>query len=231
MKLLWIPNELVWAGSEHLDLDLVAVYDRKAGPSTISEDIETLRRLGLDPSSVVVDMGAGTGSFVAAVAPYCRSVVAVDISPAMVALLEDKTRHLPNARVARAGFLTYRHEGDPADFIYSRNSLHHLPDLWKLVALQRVRELMVPGGVFFLRDLIFSAAQGQLQKVIQAWLSAAPADSSVGWTRRELERHLIDEHSTHSALLEIMLIKTGFEIVDACFSESKVFARYLARAI
>jgi SAM-dependent methyltransferase len=76
----------------------------------------------------------------------------------MVERLEDKARHLTNVRVERAGFLTYRHKGGAADFVYSRNSFHHLPDLWKLVALQRVKELMAPRGIFFLRDVVFSAA-------------------------------------------------------------------------
>jgi hypothetical protein len=141
--------------------------------------------------------------------------VAIDVSPEMVALVANKTRHLPNARVERAGFLTYRHREEPAEFVYSRNSLHHLPDLWKVVALQCVKELMAPEGTLFLRDIVFSAAQGELQSVIEAWLNAAPPDTGVGWTRSELERHLIDEHSTHSALLETMLIETGFEVVDA----------------
>jgi SAM-dependent methyltransferase len=231
MKHLWAPDELSWAGREHLDPDLVAGYDMKAGPASIPEDIETLHELGLNSSSLVVDMGAGTGSFAAAVAPHCRRVVAIDVSPEMVALVATKTRHLQNARVERAGFLTYGHRGQPADFVYTRNSLHHLPDLWKVVALQRVKELMAPEGTLFLRDIVFSAARGELQSVIEAWLNAAPPDSAVGWTRSELERHLIDEHSSHSALLEAMLIETGFEVIDARFSESKVFARYLARAI
>jgi predicted RNA methylase len=46
-----------------------------------------LRRHGLTPDSVVVDLGCGTGVFAIAVAPLCRQVIAVDVSPAMVALL------------------------------------------------------------------------------------------------------------------------------------------------
>jgi trans-aconitate methyltransferase len=158
MNHLWVPDELNWAGREHLDPDVVAGYDNKAGPARIPEDIETLRKLGLNSSSLVLDMGAGTGSFAAAVAPHCRRVVAIDVSHEMVALVANKTRHLPNARVERAGFLTYRHREEPAEFVYSRNSLHHLPDLWKVVALQRVKELMAPEGTLFLRDILLRRA-------------------------------------------------------------------------
>ena len=41
-------------------------------------------------------------------------------------------------------------------FIYTRHALHHLPDLWKVVALGRMAALLVPGGVLFLRDLVFA---------------------------------------------------------------------------
>ncbi len=32
-----------------------------------------------------------------------------------------------------------RARGEPADFVYSRLALHHLPDFWKVVALERIR--------------------------------------------------------------------------------------------
>jgi hypothetical protein len=66
MNPLCLPDELRWARPEHLDPDLVAAYEQKAAPSSIPDDIETLRRLGLTSSSTVVDIGAGTGLF-------CRS--------------------------------------------------------------------------------------------------------------------------------------------------------------
>lgn len=54
-----------------------------------------------------------------------------------------------NVEIAAAGFLTYDHRGDPADIVYSRYALHHLPDFWKVVALRRVRAMpeQAPNGV------------------------------------------------------------------------------------
>jgi hypothetical protein len=45
-----------------------------------------------------------------------------------------------NVEIAAAGFLTYDHRDDPADIVYSRYALHHLPDFWKVVALRRVQD-------------------------------------------------------------------------------------------
>ena len=84
-----------------------------------------------------VELGAGTGQFTLAARRVCRRVVAVDVSPVMLARLrrEARRRRLNNVDVVQAGFLTYEHAGAPADFVYSRYALHHLPDFWKAVAL------------------------------------------------------------------------------------------------
>ena len=175
----------------------MAGYDRKAGTDP-TDDVDLLRRLGLGGESRVVDLGAGTGTFTAAVAPHCRSVVAVDVSAPMLDRLRRKiaTLHLTNVTMVRAGFLTYEFTPGHADVVYSRNALHHLPDLWKAVALERIATMLRPGGILRLRDLIFSFEPREAARAIEAWLSAAPAAADAGWTRAELETHLRDEYST-----------------------------------
>src|SRR5689334_15810209 len=118
----WRLDELAHAGPEHLDDAYVASYDRKAGTDP-TDDVELLRGLGLDERSTLVDLGAGTGTFALAAAPFCRRVVAVDVSAAMLSALGAAAARagLTNVECARAGFLTYAHRGEPADFVYSRN--------------------------------------------------------------------------------------------------------------
>src|SRR3989442_11336867 len=65
--------------SVHLDADYVAAYDEKS-PTDWSEDVATLQALGIGPTSTVVDLGAGTGTFALAIAPHVARVVAVDVS-------------------------------------------------------------------------------------------------------------------------------------------------------
>jgi len=126
-------EELALAGPEHLDEAYVSGYDRKAGFDP-GPDVELLRSLGLGPGSTVVDLGAGTGTFALAVAPYCERVVAVDVSPAMLDALSAKVAEhgATNVECVQAGFLSYEHSGAPPEFVYSRNALHHLPDFWKV---------------------------------------------------------------------------------------------------
>jgi ubiquinone/menaquinone biosynthesis C-methylase UbiE len=224
----WTFDELAHAGDEHLDPAYVATYDRKAAVDP-AEDLALLRSQGLSATSTLVDLGAGTGTFTLAAAPFCKRIVAVDVSPAMLIALRTKAERLGGANIeyARAGFLSYQHSGDPADAVYSRNALHHLPDFWKALALQRIASVLRPGGLLLVRDLVFSFEPDQARTAIAAWLAGAASSREEGWTRDELETHLRQEYSTFTWLLQPMLLHAGFQIRQAEYSSSGVYAAYL----
>lgn len=217
-------DELAYAGAEHRDHNYVAGYDRKTGFETAAE-VALLERLGLGPDSTLVDLGAGTGMLAAALAYRCRRVIAVDPSPAML----DAARARGGFECVEAGFLTYEHTGNAPDVVYSRNALHHLPDTWKALALERVASLLAPAGTFVLRDIVYSCEPAELHDVLEAWFAGAVDDPADGWTRAELEEHVRIEHSTFSWLLERMLEHAGLRIDDVWYSESRAYARYVCR--
>jgi SAM-dependent methyltransferase len=175
-----------------------------------------------------VDLGAGTGVLALAAAPFCRRVVAVDVSASMLAALDAQAtqRGITNLERVRAGFLTYVHRGEPADFICSRHALHHLPDFWKAIALARAAAMLRTGGVFLLRDLMYSFDPREVDRVLEDWLSRASPRPEIGWTRAELEAHVRDEHSTFTWLLEPMLERAGLKIRDTAYSDSQIYATY-----
>ena len=220
----WLFDEAAHAGPEHLDPAYVAGYDRKTG-FDVTPDLEILP---LERTTTLVDLGAGTGILALAASPRCRRVVAVDPSPAMLAALREKAERAGAANVdcVRAGFLTYEHAGEPPDVVYTRNALHHLPDFWKGLALERVGTLLRPGGILRLRDIAYSFEPHEAEAAVEAWLAAAPARPEEGWTRAELEEHLRSEHSTFTWLLEPMLERAGFEIVEAEYAQSRAYAAY-----
>jgi ubiquinone/menaquinone biosynthesis C-methylase UbiE len=228
----WVLDEIAHAGAEHLDPLYVAGYERKAGVDP-HDDLALLCSLDLNETSRLVDLGAGTGAFALAAATLCRQVVAVDVSATMLALLRSAVEHrgLRNVKCVQAGFLTYQHQGPPADVVYSRHALHHLPDFWKALALVRVSALLKPGGVLRLRDLTFSCGPHETEEVIEAWLAGAAARVDDGWTRPELEAHVRHEHSTFSWLLEPMLERAGLAIQQAEYSPSRIYAAYTCRKV
>ena len=116
--------------------------------------------------------------------------------------------------------------GDRPDAVFTRNALHHLPDFWKVIALERIARLLPPGGVLRLRDLVYSFDPKEAEEAIASWLSAAAEDPAEGWTADELAEHAREEHSTFTWLLEPMLERAGFAIRDRWVSPNRIFAAY-----
>jgi hypothetical protein len=140
---------------------------------------------------------------------------------------------LSNIEVVQAGFVSYEHDGGPVDFVYSRWALHHLPDFWKVMALQRMRSVMRAGGVLRLADIVYSFEPDEAAERIEAWCATLPDDSDgeLSWIRADIEEHVRDEHSTYTWLLEPMIERCGFRIEGADHSADGFFAHYIARAI
>jgi len=227
MTRAWMIDELAHAGPEHLDVAFVAGFDRKQGYPDPAADLAAFREHGVGGASTVVDLGAGTGRLALAAAPHVARVVAVDVSPAMLALLRERAARagLANVECVQAGFLSYTHAGPPVDAVYTRNALHQLPDFWKALALDRIAKLLRPGGVFRLRDLIFDFQPAEAEAVLDDWLDGAATDPAAGYTREDFAEHLRTEFSTFRWLLEPMLAAVGFRVVAASF-EGSIYGAY-----
>jgi hypothetical protein len=115
---------------------------------------------------------------------------------------------------------------EPADFVYSRNALHHLPDFFKALALARIASILKAGGALRLHDLVFSFDPPEAEHVIEAWLASAVEQPERGFTRAEIEKDIRGEHITFSWLLEPMLERAGFTIQDARHHASRCYSAY-----
>ena len=220
----WLLDERAHAGPEHLDAAYIAEYDAKT-QLDLGGALELLRRHGLGPAAGLVDMGCGTGLLAAAAASEAGRVVGVDPSPAM---LEVARRRSDAVEWVEAGFLTYEHAGDGAQVVHSRNALHHLPDFWKGVALARIHDLLAPGGVLVLHDLVYEFEPAEADRRVEEWLAGAAPTPAEGWTRGELEHHVRSEHSTFAWLHEALFEHAGFEIVEREV-RSRIYATYVCR--
>jgi ubiquinone/menaquinone biosynthesis C-methylase UbiE len=220
MDLPWMLDERSFAGHEHLAPESVAAYDRKQGTApdeAAAEDLEILRSHGIGPPSTIVDLGAGTGRFVTTIAPHVARVIAVDVSGPMLERLQqrlDAVEVAAEVDVVRCGLLRYEHQGEPADAVHCRNVLHQLPDAFKAVALHRIAGMLGPRGVLRLRDLVYDTTPDRFAEHLEDWFAGAVEDPAVGYTAEDLAEHVRTEHSTFTWLLEPMLTRAGFEIVD-----------------
>jgi ubiquinone/menaquinone biosynthesis C-methylase UbiE len=227
----WMVDERAFAGDEHLDPGFVAAYDRKQGPApdaAAAEDLAILRSRGVGTRSTVVDLGAGTGRFLAKVAPHVARVVAVDVSAPMLERLRQRLDAMDltaEVDIVHAGLLRYEHRGQPADAVHCRNVLHQLPDAFKALALHRMAGMLRPGGVLRLRDLVYDTTPDRLGELLEARFSSAVDDPRLGYTANDLAQHVKTEHSTFTWLLEPMIDQAGFAIVDRSVNRG-VYAAY-----
>lgn len=223
----WRINETRHAGEEHLDPEEVARFDEKL-PFDPTTEVELLLELGLTENDTVVDFGTGTGVFPLAVAAHCDRVVAVDISETMLAFVQEKLDKsgVRNVEPIHDGFLTYAHQGDPASFVFSKDALHHLPDFWKVEALKTVGKTLEAGGIFRLRDFVFSFDPQDSTETVESWIDKKK--ESTIFSDEEIHDHFREEYSTYGFLLELMLGKVGFEIIESRYN-GDFYAEYLCQ--
>ena len=223
----WMLDELAHAGPEHLDEKFISGYDRKQGYPDPAADIAAFEAHGLDGDSTVIDFAAGTGQFAVPAARRFRRVTAVDVSPVMFTALKAKAETADveaTLECVRGGFLSYSPAG-PVDGVYTRNALHQIPDFWKAIALRRIADMLRPGGVLRLLDLIYDFGPDEAGAVFGTWFANAATDPAAGYTAADYAEHIRTEYSTFRWLLEPMLAAAGFEIADVGY-ERRLYGAY-----
>ena len=111
------------------------------------------RHVPLRPDWTALDYGAGTGLLTFALAPRVRSILAVDASEGMLAVLAQKakTTGLRSVETLRADFTQDPLPPGPFDLVASAMTLHHVADVDRL--LRQFFALLAPGGHLALADL------------------------------------------------------------------------------
>lgn len=138
------------------------------------------------PQMAVVDLGSGSGQLSIPFARKVRSVVAVDISAAMIELM------MANAAAAGLGNIEGRVgpiesvELPPAsvDLVVSNYALHHLRDPDKAAAIKAAAGWLRPGGRVVIGDMMFGrGASSRDRAIIASKASAMLSKGPGGWWR------------------------------------------------
>jgi putative AdoMet-dependent methyltransferase len=126
----WYFDESKMAGIDFEDIAQVEAFDCKQTSSTPEKEQALVKRLGISSGHTAIDLGAGTGTFAIQASLQGASVHAIDISQSMLAYAQQKARKMGVTTINfhRAGFLTYEHNDNLADFVITKAALHILPD-------------------------------------------------------------------------------------------------------
>ncbi|MEN6408062.1 MAG: class I SAM-dependent methyltransferase [Thermoguttaceae bacterium] len=224
----WQRNEFQQVNTNFADATVVERYETRIGEfrDLAAEDATILDSLALPNGSHVLEMGTGTGHFAIAAAQRGLRVTAVDVSPAMLQYAQQraKSKELVAITFRHAGFLTFAAAPATFDAAVSMAVLHHLPDLWKAVALANIRRALKPGGLFLLGDVVFSSKQPDPRWQFDAYVEAMPRAM-----RENACGHLVKEFSTLDWIMEGLLTRAGFQIQRITNSNAAMI-QYLCRA-
>jgi putative AdoMet-dependent methyltransferase len=226
----WQWDECIQQGTDYETDAEVEAYDARMGAlrDVDAEHERILAYLQLTPDQTVLEIGTGTGAFTRRAAPHCRLAIGADVSDTMLRYAAGRAQRegLSNAVFRKGGFLTYNHEGDPVDAVVSQLALHHLPDPWKLIGLQRVARIMRPGAKLFLSDVVFADhMSADPAAYCEGLVAALPASFAV-----PMARHLRQEFSTFDWIMRQLLERAGFGI-DQADVGSGFMSHYLCRRL
>ena len=225
----WLYNEFQHAGVDYADVEVARQFEtRHRSFRNFEAEFQRIRkRVNLSRDDVVLDLGCGSGAFVIPAAQYCKKVYAVDVSAPMLTILQEKLSEnkIENVETVHAGFLTYRHLGEPVDVVVSSIALHHLPDYWKAVALLNIANTLRPGGVFYLLDVVFTFPISDWQNGTQTILEEMSAAAG-----HEANAHISSEYSSFSWILEGILERVGLKI-EQIIDDSDFLRAYVCRKV
>ncbi len=101
--------------------------------------------LQLSGKEKVFELGSGTGRLAIRVAPYCKSLTLLDISPKTLERAKENLSAFSNISYVCSEFLQYE-SVELFDVIYSSLTMLHIKE--KSTALKKVRELLAENGHF-----------------------------------------------------------------------------------
>jgi len=229
----WMYDEAVATGVDYADVKTAEAYDAEMGAwrDVRGENEETLRMLAPPADGVMMELGAGTCELSLMAARRCRHAHAVDVSAAMLAVGRRKAEKagVENITFHAAGFLSFDLPPGSVDAAASHIALHHLPDFWKFAGLRRVARALRPGGLFLLKDVVFSLdgaePEAWAEKAVEAFGRAANPEFG-----RRFANHIKREYSTLDWIMQGLLERAGFRIVEQD-RPSPILRRYVCERV
>ena len=101
----------------------------------------------LDKTKSVLEIGVGTGRLAIKVAPNCKRLVGIDISPKTIERAFENLSSYPNIALVCGDFMSFEFD-EQFDIIYSSLTFMHIED--KASAIQKIASLLNNNGRFVL---------------------------------------------------------------------------------
>ena len=158
------------------------------------------------PCQEALEVGCGTGAFSRLLARSSERVLALDLSPNMIGVAEERSAQFPNIDFRVADVSTLELPAEKFDCIAAIATLHHLP---AGEVLPKLKGALKPGGVLLVLDLF--QAEGLSDAVLGAL--ALPLSLGLRLVRRgrllppREVRRAWDEHGRHDSYLTLAQVR------------------------
>jgi ArsR family transcriptional regulator len=133
------------------------------------DDFSTRALVGLIPASwTVADLGCGTGSLVASLAPHAQHVIGVDASEEMLAAARARLGGMANVELRHGSLESLPIETASVDAATMMLVLHHLPT--PAAAIAEAARILRPGGRLLVIDMAPHGHEEYRQQMGHVWL-------------------------------------------------------------
>ncbi len=139
-----------------------------------------------EPTWVLGDLGCGTGSTSAALAPFVARIIAVDASPSMLQAARRRLEHTDNVDLRKGDVESLPIEDRTLDAATMILVLHHVPEPGR--ALAEAARVLKPGGRLILVDMLPHDREKYRQQMGHVWL---------GFSEEGIRRSLTDARFDH----------------------------------
>lgn len=151
-----------------------------------------------------LEIGCGSGAFARLLASRAEQVLALDVSPQMILLAQERSHHYPNITFQVADALSWEFPSDHFDCIILIATLHHLP-LEEM--LLKMRDALRINGVLLVLDLFQETFLGSFTslaaipvslvlKYLRTGRFKEPPEAGAAWAEHS-------KHDTYLALSEL----------------------------
>jgi SAM-dependent methyltransferase len=171
-RMLWRGRAQRW--DEQGSVRLAKVVDAVLASSPVSS------------GAVVLDLGSGSGQVTLPLARRAARVLAVDVSPEAIEMLEERAGRegISNVRGLAQPIETLELEPESLDLVVSNYALHHLRDIDKQGALAHAYSWLRPGGRLVVGDMMFGRGVNRRDReIIRSKIRALAARGPAGWWR------------------------------------------------
>jgi ubiquinone/menaquinone biosynthesis C-methylase UbiE len=163
--------------------------------------------VGVHPTDVILEIGAGVGRVGSALAPRCKEWIGADVSPHMVRYMKERLKAFPNARAIEiSGYDLAPIPDNSIDMVYCTVVFMHLDEWDRYAYIKEGMRVLKPGGRMLVDNVNLASDLGW--KFFMEHCAMKPEDRPAN----------ISKTSTPQEL-EIYFTRAGFEGIEHHFGD------------